>query len=70
MKSCKVCSCVIPEARLEVLPNTETCVNCSTVQKHVGFMDWYHKTAPELVFVPADDKENLRRAIRVTNRSR
>lgn len=70
MKLCKHCSCVIPEARLEILPNTETCVNCSTEQKHVGFMDWYHKTAPELVFVPANDKENLRRAIRVSNRCR
>jgi hypothetical protein len=31
-------------------------------------MDWYHKTAPELVIVSG--KENLRRAERINNRSR
>jgi hypothetical protein len=33
-------------------------------------MDWHHKTAPELVVVSADDRENLRRAKRVNCRSR
>jgi hypothetical protein len=36
----------------------------------VGFMDWSHKTAPEFVAVRADDRENLRRAVRVSARAR
>lgn len=70
MKSCETCGTVIPAARLEIIPHAKTCVGCSTESKRVGFMDWYHKTAPELVVVSADDRENLRRAVRVNCRSR
>jgi hypothetical protein len=70
VKICIGCSNPISQIRLDILPDTETCTTCSKEQKHVGFMDWYHKTAPELVFVPANDKENLRRANRVNNRAR
>lgn len=70
MKSCKCCGTVIPQVRLEIIPHATTCVSCSTESKRVGFMDWYHKTAPELVVVSRDDRENLRRAIRVNCRSR
>ena len=44
--NCKKCNNTIPEERLECLPHTTTCVNCSTEQKNVAFMDFYHKTAP------------------------
>lgn len=56
--------------RLEILPDTQTCVECSTEEKKVGFMDWGHKTAPELVMVDSNDKENMRRAARINSRSR
>lgn len=67
---CDTCGSVIPQARVEALPNTTTCVGCSRESKMVGFMDWYHKTAPELVMVSSGDVENLRRAQRVNSRSR
>ena len=67
---CVNCNGVIPVARLEVLPDTQTCVGCSTAKPMVGFMDWAHKTAPELVMINSADKENLRRAIRISARSR
>jgi hypothetical protein len=67
---CDTCFNDIPQARLEAIPETTTCVNCSRETKKVGFMDWYHKTAPELVLISPDNKENLRRAQRVNARSR
>ena len=67
---CDTCSEPIPVARIEALPNTTTCVKCSRVSKMVGFMDWYHKTAPELVMVDSADTENLRRAKRINERAR
>lgn len=30
-KNCIKCNIIIPPKRLEILPNTHTCVNCSTV---------------------------------------
>jgi len=70
MKLCETCGKIITQARLEIIPHAKTCVACSQEPKRVGFMDWYHKTAPELVMVSADDRENLRRAVRVNCRSR
>ena len=67
---CEKCGKRIPQARLDVLPNTTTCVACSSVKPMVGFMDWYHKTAPELVMVSTGDTENLRRAQRINARAR
>jgi hypothetical protein len=69
-RTCDTCNCVIPPARLEALPNTTTCVGCSRVTTFVGFMDWSHKTAPELVVVNRSDTENLRRAQRINARAR
>ena len=69
-RMCDTCFDEIPQARIEAIPETTTCVNCSREQKKVGFMDWYHKTAPELVMISPDNKENLRRAQRVNARSR
>ncbi len=69
-RRCESCNIVIPKGRLEALPRTTSCVNCSRVKAPVGFMDWYHKTAPELVIIAADDTENLRRAERVNRRAR
>jgi hypothetical protein len=69
-RTCDTCNCVIPPARLEALPHTTTCVKCSRVTTFVGFMDWSHKTAPELVVVNSADSENLRRAQRINARAR
>lgn len=69
-KLCIHCNKQIPEIRLEILPNTDTCVSCSTTPKMVGFMDWGHKTAPELVMIDPNDRENFRRAARINSRSR
>ena len=69
-RTCDTCNAVIPPARIEALPNTTTCVACSRVTTFVGFMDWSHKTAPELVIVNSSDSENLRRARRINERSR
>ena len=61
---------MIPKIRLLAIPNTVTCVKCSNVKEYVGFMDWEHKTAPEIVFVGGDDRENLRRARAINERKR
>jgi hypothetical protein len=37
MKHCKYCGEPIPEQRLKILPNTETCVKCSDVNKKKAF---------------------------------
>ena len=70
MRTCVKCSSVIPQGRVDALPNTTTCVRCSDVRAFVGFMDWGHKTAPEIVMIPAEDREGLRRAQRINCRSR
>jgi len=69
-RTCDCCDTVIPSARLEALPDTTTCVRCSQATTFVGFMDWSHKTAPELVMVDSADSENLRRARRISERAR
>jgi len=70
MRNCECCGVIIPPARLEVLPHTTTCVGCSRATTFVGFMDWAHKTAPELVMVNSADTENVRRARRISARAR
>jgi hypothetical protein len=64
------CDCEIPAMRLEALPNTTTCVGCSRVSSYVGFLDWSHKTAPEIVMIPSDQRENIRRAQAISERRR
>jgi hypothetical protein len=46
------------------------CVECSTEQRAVGYMDWGHKTAPSLVMVPANAKETIRKLDRANRRAR
>ena len=59
--NCFDCGNEIPEARLNMIPNAEYCVNCA--DKHappvVARMIYSHKTAGE-VFI-ARGKENVRR---------
>jgi hypothetical protein len=46
------------------------CKNCSTEKRAVGFMDWGHKTAPQLVLCPSNAKETIRILHRANRRSR
>lgn len=70
VKLCKNCQIPIPVERLAILPDTEECVKCSSVERLVGFMDFGHKTAGECVAVDPRNKENLRRANRINERAR
>lgn len=55
--NCIKCGNIIPEARLKILPNTNCCVNCSTVQKKVGFQIIDGKTTySELDIVDPDSE--------------
>jgi uncharacterized protein YaiE (UPF0345 family) len=63
----------MPEGRVEFLIESNrpmVCIDCSTEQKAVGFMDWGHKTAPSLVMVPANAKETIRILDRANRRAR
>ena len=46
---CNKCGNEIPAERLEILPNTTTCVKCSTVQRIKGNMVFEKKMASEMV---------------------
>jgi hypothetical protein len=70
LKHCTECGNDIGELRLECMPDTDTCVKCSKATGYVGFMDWSHKTAPELVLINSADKENIRRATAINERRR
>ena len=70
MRLCVKCKCVIPTARLEVLPDTHTCKECSTEQGYVGAMIWTSKTTPELVIVRPEDTEAVETLQREYNRAR
>jgi len=70
MRTCIKCKQVIPAARLEVLPETHTCVNCSTTQKYVGAMIYETKTAPTLTYVRPENTEAVEQLKRFVNRAR
>lgn len=70
---CNYCKSMIPEGRVEFLTEYNrpmVCIECSTEQRAVGFMDWGHKTAPSLVMVPANAKETIRKLDRANRRAR
>lgn len=70
MRTCVRCKTVIPAERLEVLPDTHTCVSCSGVQKYVGAMVFDHKTAPRLAYVRPENAEAVNALKRFVNRAR
>lgn len=70
MRTCIFCGHEIHPDRLELLPNTNTCAEHSTVRKAVGFMEFSHKTAPSVVLVSGSDREGQRRAQRAFKRAR
>jgi len=69
-KFCKICGQQIPAERLEVLPDTETCVKHSNVKAKIGFAVYDHKTAPTMVMIDPEDTEAVRLARRAHNRER
>ena len=70
VQKCVSCKCDIPAERLEALPDTRTCVNCSDVAAPVGFMAYSHKTAPSLIIVSSRDKEAVRQLNNANKRRR
>lgn len=71
--NCVYCNDIIPDGRLEFLIENNklhTCIDCSTEQRVVGYMDWQHKTAPSLVMVSANAKETIRILDRANRRAR
>jgi hypothetical protein len=70
---CIYCRSNIPEGRLEFLVEknkTITCIGCSTEQRAVGYMDYAHKTAPQLVLCPSNATETRRILDRANRRAR
>lgn len=70
MRTCVRCRAIIPQSRLDVLPDTHTCVTCSGVQKYVGAMVYDHKTAGRLEFVRPENREAVHTLTRFVNRGR
>ena len=70
---CNYCRSMIDADRADFLTEYNrpmVCVECSTEQRAVGYMDWGHKTAPSLVMVPANAKETIRKLDRANRRAR
>lgn len=56
MRKCVVCHVEIPVGRLEALPQTRTCVECSSVKPVKGSMVFDHKTAPTIEIHETDEE--------------
>jgi len=69
-RTCARCKQMIGAERLEILPDTHTCVNCSGVQKYVGAMIFDHKTAGRLEFVRPENAQAVETLKRFVNRAR
>ena len=70
---CTYCNSMIDNDRLEFLQETGrtlVCKDCSVETRAMGWMDYGHKTAPQLVMVPANAKETIRILDRANRRAR
>lgn len=70
--NCIVCHKEVQKERLEFLLETKrqvTCLDCVSESRKTGFMDFNHKTAPQLVILP-EDQEIKRIARRAFCRAR
>jgi DNA-directed RNA polymerase subunit RPC12/RpoP len=57
MNNCCSCGEEVDFERADFLISTNrkiTCLDCSSEVKVTGFMDYNHKTAPQLVILPED----------------
>ena len=70
MIKCISCDSEIDAERLEVLPDTKSCVKCSREPVSIGFMEYGHKTAGYVQIIKGNDQEGLRRAQRAFRRAR
>ena len=71
--NCIYCKNQIDFDRYEFLVETGRqilCKSCSVESRAVGFLSYSHKTAPELVMIPANHKEDIRKCNRVNRRAR
>jgi len=71
--NCIYCHNSMDFERYEFLVETGrniVCKECSVENRAVGFLSYSHKTAPELVMIPANNTENIRRCQRVNRRAR
>jgi hypothetical protein len=71
--TCIHCKSLIDQDRYEFLEEFNrpmVCKDCSTESRAVGFMDYGHKTAPQLVMVPSNAKETIRILNRANRRAR
>lgn len=70
---CIYCNSIIDNDRLEFLQETGrtlVCKDCSVETRALGWMDYGHKTAPQLVMVPANATETIRKLERANRRAR
>ena len=71
--TCIHCKSLIEQDRYEFLEEFNrpmVCKDCSTEQRAMGWMDYAHKTAPQLVMVPSNAKETIRILNRANRRAR
>lgn len=71
--TCMHCKSLIDQDRYEFLKEFNrpvVCKDCSTEQRAVGYMNYSHKTAPQLVMVPSNAKETIRILDRCNRRAR
>lgn len=70
---CHNCYYKIDHERAEFIKEysrPQLCRHCSTEKRVVGFMDYGHKTAPQLVMCPANATETIRILDRANRRAR
>lgn len=70
---CTYCKNKIDSERLEFLleyNRSMVCKECSTEQRTIGYMDYGHKTAPQLVLCAANATETRRILNRANRRAR
>lgn len=70
IRKCEICDSEIPQERLDVIPETRVCVNCTTEERVEGMMVFDHKTAPRIVIFHPSEKEAIRQAKRFGTRAR
>lgn len=71
--NCIYCKTDVGVDRYEFLTETGRkiiCKECSVEDRAVGFMNFSHKTAPDLVICPANARETLRILHRANRRAR
>lgn len=77
---CAVCSCVLPDERVQVYSELfgsvpKTCTQCSTTDAPVVLMNYGHKTGGHITVVPqnadgTNNPERVRQAMRAYQRRR